>query len=179
MCDEKIDAVEDVSEEEKLETVDVDAEVDFDLKELEIEKKDKEIEALSDKYKRLAAEYDNFRKRTAKEKLEIYSNSVVDIAERFLPVLDNLDRAVKTIESIENKDVKEGVSMVLDQIKSVFDDLGIIEIDCCDDFDPACHEAVMHIEDDAYGENTIVEVFQKGYKIGEKVIRCAIVKVAN
>jgi molecular chaperone GrpE len=165
--------------EEKPEGVDVDEEVDFDLKDLEIEKKDKEIEALSDKYKRLAAEYDNFRKRTAKEKLEIYSNSIVDIAEKFLPVLDNLDRAVKTVESIENKDVKEGVVMVLDQIKSVFDDLGIVEIDCCDEFDPSCHEAVMHIKDDSYGENTIAEVFQKGYKIGDRVIRCAVVKVAN
>lgn len=172
---------EKIKEEEVIEDIDtdVDAEIDYDLTALDIEKKDKEIEELSEKYKRLAAEYDNFRKRTMKEKIEIYSNSILDIVEKFLPVLDNFDRAFKTLEKSDDKDVKEGVEIVLDQLKSVFEDLGIVEIDCCDEFDPKCHEAVMHIEDDSYGENTVIEVFQKGYKIGDKVVRCAVVKVAN
>lgn len=176
---EMIEDKEKIKEEEVVEDIDVDTEIDYDLEALELEKKNKEIEELSEKYKRLAAEYDNYRKRTAKEKIEIYSNSVLDIVEKFLPVLDNFERAIKTLEKSDDKDLKNGVEMVLNQLKSVFDDLGIVEIDCCDEFDPNCHEAVMHIEDDSYGENTIAEVFQKGYKIGDKVVRCAVVKVAN
>lgn len=168
-----------IEEEEGIEEIDVDTEIDYDLNALDLEKKSREIEELSEKFKRIAAEYDNYRKRTTKEKIEIYSTAVLNIVEKFLPVLDNFDRAMKTLEKSDNKDVKEGVEMVLIQLKSVFNDLGIVEIDCCDEFDPKCHEAVMHIEDDSYGENTIAEVFQKGYKIGDKVVRCAVVKVAN
>jgi len=173
------DEIDSGPDEIRRETVDVDSEIDYDIRDLEMEKKQKEINELSDRYKRLAAEYDNFRKRTLKEKQEIYENSVMDIIGKFLPVLDNLDRAINNLSKIENKDVREGVEMVLNQIKSTFDELGIVEIDCCDEFDPKCHEAIMHINDDSYGENTIAEVFQKGYRIGEKIIRCAVVKVAN
>jgi molecular chaperone GrpE len=158
---------------------DVDVEVDYDLKELDIDLKDKEIEALSDKYKRLAAEYDNFRKRTAKEKAEIYANSIIEIVDKLIPVMDNLERAEKTLAQMGVKDVGDGVSMVIEHLKKTFEDLGITEIDCSDEFDPKCHEGVMHITDESYGENTIAEVFTKGYKIGDRVIRCAAVKVAN
>lgn len=176
---DKILEVEDVNAEEILEQIDVDAEIDFDENELLIAEKDKEIEALADKFKRLAAEYDNYRKRTAKEKIEIYSSSVIDIAEKFLPVLDNLDRAADVIKKSDNKELGQGVLMVINQIKDVFVQLGVAEVDCCDEFDPKCHEAVAHINDDSYGENTIAEVFQKGYRIGDRIIRCASVKVAN
>lgn len=171
--------VEDINEQEILDQIDVDAEIDFDEKDILIAQKDNEIETLTDKFKRLAAEYDNYRKRTLKEKTEIYSNSIIDIVEKFLPVLDNLDRAVEVIKKSDSKDLGQGVEMVINQIKDVFGQLGVAEIDCCDEFDPKCHEAVAHINDDSYGENTIAEVFQKGYRIGDRVIRCASVKVAN
>jgi molecular chaperone GrpE len=158
---------------------DVDNEVDYDLNKLDIDLKDREIEALTDKYKRLAAEYENYRKRTNREKSEIYCNSIIEIIGKFVPVLDNLERAQKALEQIGSKDAKEGVSMVIDQLKKTFDDLGVTQIDCSDEYDPNCHEAVMHIKDESYGENTIAEVFTKGYRIGDKVIRCAAVKVAN
>ena len=180
---EKKEGKLDIDKEETLDYMDagsdVDSEVDYDLKDLDIEQKDKEIEALTDKYKRIAAEYENYRKRAVKEKYEVYNNSVIEVMEKFIPVMDNLERAEKTLEKIENKDIKEGVAMIIGQLKKTFEDLGVTEVECCDEFDPKCHEAVMHIEDDAYGENCIAEVFTKGYKIGDRVIRCAAVKVAN
>ena len=144
-----------------------------------------ELEALKnqtaqqeDKYLRLAAEYDNYRRRTAKEKESIWSEAKADAAVAFLPVYDNLERALK--QETADAAYKKGVEMTMNQLKSVLEKLGITEIDALGKpFDPALHNAVMKVEDENFGENTVAEVFQAGFKLGEKVIRFAMVKVAN
>ena len=131
-----------------------------------------------DAHLRLAAEYDNFRKRTAKEKEQSYQNGRSDAVEKLLPVYDNLERALKA--ECSDEAFKKGVEMTMTQLKEIFAKLGVEEIECenCP-FDAAYHNAVMHIDDEAFGENTVAECFQKGFKIGDKVIRFAMVKVAN
>ncbi|WP_333860092.1 nucleotide exchange factor GrpE [Clostridium sp.] len=136
-----------------------------------------QFEALQDRLSRTAAEYDNFRKRTAKEKEAIYSGACKDILKELLPVLDNLERAVEVEGDID--DLKKGVEMTIRQFKTAFEKLNVEEISTEGEFDPNIHNAVMHIEDDKYGKNSIVEVFQKGYKREDKVIRYSMVKVAN
>ena len=136
------------------------------------------LAAQEDKYLRLAAEYDNFRKRSAKEKESAWSDAKGDTAAAFLPVYDNLERAIK--QPCGDEAYAKGVEMTMNQLKEVFSKLGITEIPALGEpFDPNVHNAVMHVEDDRIGENTIVEVFQAGFKNGEKVIRFAMVKVAN
>lgn len=131
--------------------------------------------AENDKYLRMMAEYDNFRKRSAKEKEGIYADAYSDCVKNLLPVLDNLERAV----TCEQPDaLKKGVEMTLKEFRSAFEKLGITEVET-DHFDPNLHNAVMHVEDDSLGESAIVEVFQKGYQKDGKVIRYAMVKVAN
>lgn len=136
-----------------------------------------QFETLQDRLSRTAAEYDNFRKRTAKEKEAIYSGACKDILKELLPVLDNLERAVEVEGDID--DLKKGVEMTIRQFKTAFEKLNVEEISTEGEFDPNIHNAVMHIEDDKYGKNSIVEVFQKGYKREDKVIRYSMVKVAN
>ena len=131
-----------------------------------------------DRFLRLAAEYDNYRKRTAKEKESLWSEAKADTAVAFLPVYDNLERALK--QPTADEAYKKGVEMTMNQLKSVLEKLGITEIDALGKpFDPALHNAVMHVEDENFGENTVAEVFQAGFMLGEKVIRFAMVKVAN
>ena len=131
-----------------------------------------------DKYLRLAAEYDNYRKRTAKEKESIWTEVKADTAAAFLPVYDNLERAIK--QETADEAYKKGVEMTMNQLKEVFSELGIEEIPALGEtFDPNLHNAVMHIDDENFGENTIAEVFQAGFRCGEKVIRFSMVKVAN
>ena len=131
-----------------------------------------------DKFLRLAAEYDNYRRRTAQEKESIWSEAKADAAVAFLPVYDNLERALK--QETADEAYKKGVEMTMNQLKSVLEKLGITEIDALGKpFDPALHNAVMHVEDENFGENTVAEVFQAGFMLGEKVIRFAMVKVAN
>ncbi|MBO5339623.1 MAG: nucleotide exchange factor GrpE [Oscillospiraceae bacterium] len=131
-----------------------------------------------DQYLRLAAEYDNYRKRTAKEKESIWTEVKADTAAAFLPVYDNLERAVK--QETGDEAYKKGVEMTMNQLKEVFTRLGIEEIPALGEkFDPNVHNAVMHIDDEQFGENEIAEVFQAGFRCGEKVIRFAMVKVAN
>jgi len=131
-----------------------------------------------DKYLRLAAEYDNYRKRTAKEKESIWTEVKADTAAAFLPVYDNLERAIK--QETADEAYKKGVEMTMNQLKEVFSKLGIEEIPALGEaFDPNVHNAVMHIDDENLGENTIAEVFQAGFRCGEKVIRFSMVKVAN
>ncbi|MGM9637212.1 MAG: nucleotide exchange factor GrpE [Eubacteriales bacterium] len=130
---------------------------------------------LSDKYLRLMAEYDNFRKRSAKEKDGIYADAYADALKAILPVIDNLERAVQFSEGDK---VVEGVKMTLSQFNAALEKLGVEEIPA-ETFDPKVHNAVMHIEDDSYGEGQIVEIFQKGYRKGDKILRFAMVKVAN
>ena len=131
-----------------------------------------------DKYLRLAAEYDNYRKRTAKEKESIWAEVKAGTAAAFLPVYDNLERAIK--QETADEAYKKGVEMTMNQLKEVFSKLGIEEIPALGEtFDPNLHNAVMHIDDESFGENTIAEVFQAGFRCGEKVLRFSMVKVAN
>lgn len=132
----------------------------------------------NDKYLRLAAEYDNYRKRTTKEKEGIYADAKLDTVKPFLDVADNLDRAVSLFE--EGDPHRQGVELIAKQLSAVLEKLGVTEIEALGQpFDPEKHNAVMHIEDDSFGENTVAEVFQKGYQMGDKVVRFAMVKVAN
>ena len=139
---------------------------------------EKLIQAEKDKYLRLCAEYDNFRKRSQKERDTLYADIKADTLIKFLPVYDNLERALAT--PTEDEAYRRGVEMIMTQFCTTMDKLGITEIDALGQkFDPNMHNAVMHIQDDAYGENEVVEVFQKGFKLNDKVIRFAMVKVAN
>lgn len=134
-----------------------------------------EIAEQKDKYLRLLAEYDNFRRRSQKEKEGIYTDAYGEALKALLPVADNLELAVRYSEGDK---VVEGVKMVLNQLHDALTKMGIEEIET-KTFDPNVHNAVMHVEDDAFGEGEIVEVFQKGYRKGDKIIRYAMVKVAN
>lgn len=136
-----------------------------------------EVEALKERLLRLTAEYDNYRKRTAKEKEGIYTDACTDVLKEMIPVLDNLERAVSVEGSVE--DIKKGIEMTIKGFKTSFEKLGVEEIDATGEFDPNYHQAVMHIEDENFGANSIAEVFQKGYKRGDKIIRYTVVKVAN
>ena len=132
----------------------------------------------SDKYLRLMAEFDNYKKRSAKERENIYTDVRVDTVSKFLPVYDNLERALKAETSDEA--YKKGVEMTFNQLLDVFKKLGVEEIESVGKtFDPNLHNAVMHVEDEEKGENEIVEEFQKGFKVNDKVIRFSMVKVAN
>ena len=132
----------------------------------------------SERYLRLMAEFDNYKKRSARERENIYTDVRVDTVTKFLPVFDNLERAMKTETADEA--FKRGVEMTFNQLMDVFKKLGVEEIESVGKpFDPAVHNAVMHVEDAERGENEIVEEFQKGFRIGDKVIRHSMVKVAN
>ena len=132
----------------------------------------------NDKYLRLAAEYDNYRKRTTKEKESIYSDAKLDTVKPFLDVADNLDRAVSQFE--EGDPHRQGVEMICKQFTAVLEKLGVTEIEALGQpFDPEKHNAVMHIDDESLAENTVAEVFRKGYQMGDRVVRFAMVKVAN
>lgn len=131
-----------------------------------------------DAHLRLAAEYDNFRKRTAKEKEQSYTNGKSDAVERLLPVYDNLERALN--QPTEDAAYQKGVEMTMNELVKILTSLGVeIFGNTGDAFDPNIHNAVMHTEDDSVAENTITQVFQKGFKLGEKIVRFAMVQVAN
>ena len=145
--------------------------------EKKIEAAEAEIADAKDKYLRTLAEYDNFRKRSAKEREGIYADATMDTLATILPILDNLERASQYKEA---ETVAKGVEMILKSFNDTFEKLGVKEIESLGKtFDPNLHNAVMHIEDENYGENEIVEVLMKGYIKGDKVIRYAMVKVAN
>lgn len=128
---------------------------------------------------RLAAEYDNYRKRTVKEKDELYSMSKITVVSELLPVIDNFERAVNGTDT-GLEDYKKGVEMIYSQFTSILSKLGIERFgESGESFDPNLHNAVMHIEDENLGENVIADVFSPGYKLGEKVVRPATVRVAN
>ncbi len=131
-----------------------------------------------EQFLRLAAEYDNYRKRTAKEKEGLWSEAKADTVQAFLPVYDNLERALK--QETADEAYKKGVEMTMNQLKEVFARLGITEIEAQGKpFDPNLHNAVMHVDDENLGENVVAQVFQAGFMLGEKVIRFAMVQVAN
>ena len=145
----------------------------------ELEKVKAELESKNDLLLRTAAEFDNFKKRTERERLTVAEFAKANIIKELLPILDNIDRA-ESLEDKSGEDYIKGIEMIVKQFCSLSEKLGIAELaQVGDSFDPNCHEAVMHIEDEALGENVIAEVLQKGYKIGDTVIRPAMVKVAN
>jgi len=132
----------------------------------------------NDKYLRLAAEYDNYRKRTTKEKESIYGDAKIDTIKPFLDIYDNLVRA--SAGMTEDDPHRQGAEMITKQFLAVLEKLGVAPVEALGQpFDPEKHNAVMHVEDENFGENTVVEVFQQGFMLGEKVLRFAMVKVAN
>lgn len=157
-------------------------------KEKEIEKLKQQIEELAavkdqylDKYQRAAAEFENYKRRTTKEKQCLYTDTTVEVLGALLPVLDNLERAIETEDKDDNLEAfKEGVTLIFKQFKQILKEFGVEEIDCVGKvFDPELHNAVMHVEDEKEGSNVVTEQLCKGYKINDKVIRHSMVKVAN
>ena len=138
-----------------------------------------EFDSHKQQHLRVLAEYDNFRKRSQNEKSGVYNNAISDAVNAILPVADNIDRALAQ-ENAPAEDMRKGVEMIANQFKACFEKLGIAEIGAVgESFDPNFHNAVSHIEDESLGENVIAAVFQKGYKLGDKVVRHAMVQVAN
>ena len=139
----------------------------------------KQLASVTDQYTRLAAEYDNYRKRTAKEKETIYQDAKTDTVKAFLAVYDNLERAVKA-GGDDDSPHKKGLEMIFQQYKDVLTKMGVTEMEALGQpFDPNRHNAVMHIDSDELGENVVSEVFQAGFMLDDKVVRYAIVQVAN
>ncbi|WP_414600937.1 nucleotide exchange factor GrpE [Clostridium sp.] len=176
--DSSNDLAEDSSEDMAEENNDKENELDI-MRKLKDENKklNNEAEALKERLLRITAEYDNYRKRTSKEKEGIYTDACTDVLKEMIPVLDNLERAISVEGNVE--DIKKGIEMTIKGFKTSFEKLGVEEIDASGEFDPNYHQAVMHIQDENLGANSIAEVFQKGYKRGDKVIRYTVVKVAN
>ena len=145
---------------------------------VEVNPWEEKYNAERDAHLRVAAEFDNFRKRTVKEKEASYGNGKADAVAKMLPVSDTLERALN--QPTEDAAYKKGVEMTMNELVKIFTNLGVeIFGNPGDEFDPNLHNAVMHIESEEFGENTIAQVFQKGFKIGEKVVRFAMVRVAN
>ena len=139
----------------------------------------KQLESVKEQYTRLAAEYDNYRKRTAKEKESIYQDAKIDTIKEVLAVYDNLERAMAT-EGGEDSPHKKGMEMIFTQYKKILEKLGVTEMEAKGQpFDPNRHNAVMHIDDENLGENVVAQVFQAGFMMGDKVLRFATVQVAN
>ena len=136
-----------------------------------------ELEALKDRLLRLTAEYDNYRKRTAKEKEGIYTDACTDVLKEVLPVADNLERALAVDGNVE--DLKKGVEMTIKGLLNSLEKLGVEEIDTTNGFDPNLHQAISVVEDENLNSNDVAQVYQKGYKKGEKVIRYSMVTVAK
>ena len=144
-----------------------------------LEESQKQLEAMKDSYQRLAAEFENYKKRTQKEKEAIYVDSVADTIKVILPVIDNFERALST-ETDNAQSIKDGMEMIYRQLKDAIKKHGVEEIvSVGEQFDPTLHNAVMHSQDDEKEENVVVEEFQKGYKIKDRVIRHSMVKVVN
>lgn len=173
---ENTEVKEENTTEETVETVEENKEPTMEEKLEEAQKQEKDN---LDKYIRQLAEFENFRKRSNSEKTAMYSNGVRDTVEKLLPVIDNFERAVEAADDKEDPMYK-GVEMILKQFMEILENLGVKEIPSKGEpFDPNVHSAVMHIDDESCDENVVVEVFQKGYTLGDKVIRPSMVKVAN
>ena len=145
------------------------------------DKKDEKIEELTDKLTRQMAEFDNFRKRTEKEKSAMYEIGAKDIIEKMLPIVDNFERAFQTVAEEDKEDAfVTGMEMIYKQIITTLESVGVKPIDAVgQEFNPDLHNAVMHVEDEEVGDNIIVEEFQKGYTYRDSVVRYSMVKVAN
>ena len=178
---EKVEKTEELNEETKA-SQEEEQQAEPEQKVDETELLNEKIKECEDKYMRLYAEFDNYQKRTQKEKDARYADAVIDTVSLFLEVSDNLDRAVSiTVESEESKKVLEGVELVKKQMNDILQKLDVTPIKAVgEEFDPNVHNAVMHVEDDSVTENTIVEEFLKGYIYkNERVVRYSMVKVAN
>lgn len=181
------EAQEEVSEEEAAKVEEAEKETDSDDKKGFFKKKDKkdkkdlQIEELTDKYRRTMAEFDNFRKRTEKEKAAMYEIGAKAIIDKLLPVVDNFERGLAAIpEEDKASAVAEGMDKIYRQLTKMLEDAGVKEIEAEGaEFDPSFHNAVMHIEDESLGENVVAEVLQKGYTYRDTVVRHSMVKVAN
>ena len=145
------------------------------------DKRDEQIEELTDRVKRQMAEFDNFRKRTEKEKAQMFETGAKNIIEKILPVVDNFERGLAAIpEEDKGNAFAEGMEKIYKQMVTVLEEAGVTAIPAVgQEFDPNLHNAVMHVDDDAVGENIVVEEFQKGYKYRDSVVRHSMVKVAN
>ena len=145
------------------------------------DKRDQLIEELTDKYKRTFAEFDNFRKRSEKEKSAMYGMGAKDVVEKILPVMDNFERGFATVTDEQKEDpFVKGMELIYNQMVQTLEELGVKEIEAQDkEFNPDFHNAVMHVEDENVGDNIIVEVLQKGYTYKDTVVRHSMVKVAN
>lgn len=178
---------DDVSADDTAESKEADKEVDTDDKKGFFKKKDKkdkkdlQIEELTDKYRRTMAEFDNFRKRTEKEKAAMYEIGARGIIDKLLPVVDNFERGLAAIpEEDKASAVAEGMDKIYRQLTKMLEDAGVKEIEAEGaEFDPNFHNAVMHVEDESLGENVVAEVLQKGYTYRDSVVRHSMVKVAN
>ena len=173
---ENTEVKEENTTEETVETVEENKESTMEEK---LEEAQKQAKDNLDKYIRQLAEFENFRKRSNSEKTAMYSNGVRDTVEKLLPVIDNFERAVEAADDKEDPMYK-GVEMILKQFMEILENLGVKEIPSKGEpFDPNVHSAVMHVDDESCDENVVVEVFQKCYTLGDKVIRPSMVKVAN
>lgn len=153
---------------------------EIDALSAQLEEKTRQSEEYLNALQRAAAEFDNYKKRTVKEKEALYSEAFSDVVVAFLPVVDNMERAAAVISKEDNPSVREGIELVFRQFKDVLKSLGVEEIKSVGEkFDPQLHNAVMHIEDEGCDENEITEEFQKGYTLKDRVIRHGMVKVAN
>lgn len=175
----KMDSAEDMEIDIPVDTENMNAlqEEVNDLKS-KLEDSEKKISDDNEKYLRLCAEYDNYRKRTSKEKLEIFSDSTIKCIAEILPVLDNFERAFES--PCTDESFKSGMQMIYNQFRDSLIKIGVSEMELVGtEFDPNLHNAIKQVEDENFGENTICEVFQKGYMYNDKVIRHAVVAVAN
>lgn len=146
----------------------------------ELDEAKAQLAAEKDKYLRMAAEYDNYRRRTAKEREAAYTDAYADSLMQIIPVIDNLERAAAFGNAGDAKQLSDGVNMILSQFGTVLEKMGIEAFgEKGESFDPNIHNAIMHEEDPEQDENVIAEVFQRGYRKGDKIIRCAMVKVIN
>uniref|UniRef100_A0A7C5Z2I9 Protein GrpE n=1 Tax=Caldicellulosiruptor owensensis TaxID=55205 RepID=A0A7C5Z2I9_9FIRM len=148
----------------------------------QLEEKEREVEEYKSLCQRIAADFDNYKKRIAKDKENMYYEVVADVVGKLLPIVDNFERAIDSAKSSKdtNDELLKGLEMIKKQIDDIFSKLGVEPIEALNkEFDPYLHNAIMHVEDERYGKNIVIEEFQKGYKIKDRVIRYSLVKVAN
>ena len=193
MLDDEKDVLEFPEDDEQNDSIDADQDIGEENKEAGPEEEadgSSRVKELEDRYVRLFAEYDNYRKRTSKEKDDLYTSAVVEVTKQWLSVLDNIDRAIDAAKAVAAEDGKEtesedkmlqGLELIKKQAADVLAKINVTEIECERGtvFDPNLHEAVMHTEDDTLGENQVAQVFQKGYILKDRVVRHAVVQVAN
>lgn len=193
MLDDEKDVLEFPEDDEQNDSIDADQDIGEENEEAGLEEEadsSSRVKELEDRYVRLFAEYDNYRKRTSKEKDDLYTSAVVEVTKQWLSVLDNIDRAIDAAKAVTAEDGKEtesedkmlqGLELIKKQAADVLAKINVTEIECERGtvFDPNLHEAVMHTEDDTLGENQVAQVFQKGYILKDRVVRHAVVQVAN